>query len=223
MISGAAQLKCGISCYQWLVVVYLAWFSSLTHLSCLTLLRNYLHNRPAERTWRLVCMFVLVALLFFAFLPTVNYRWQLGRSAEGAGPPTPEDYAICYLKPMSRLDYDAHSMYWEGLNYHSHSEHTIVATSISIVLLFVGFVCRVFKLHQSFSKFLDHSIRRRISRSLRIPLRVVCDWCDVQGSPRSLKRYLLYRPLLALFLTARVSADTWNSMFFEVSFSPKSC
>ncbi|CAG7961411.1 unnamed protein product [Penicillium nalgiovense] len=216
MISGAAQLKCGISCYQWLVVVYLAWFSSLTHLSCLTLLRNYLHNRPAERTWRLVCMFVLVALLFFAFLPTVNYRWQLGRSAEDTGPPTPEDYAICYLKPMSRLDYRAHSLYWEGLNYHADSDHTIVATSISIVLLFVGFVCRVFKLHQSFSKFLDRNIRRRISRSLRIPLRVVCDWCDVQGSPRSLKRYLFYRPLLALFLTARVSADTWNSMFFEV-------
>ncbi|KAJ6189812.1 hypothetical protein N7519_004720 [Penicillium mononematosum] len=117
---------------------------------------------------------------------------------------------------MSRLGYRAHSLYWEGLNYHSHSEHTIVATSVSIVLLFVGFVCRVFKLHQSFSKFLDHSIRRRISRSLRIPLRVVYDWCHVQGSPQSLKRYLFYRPLLALFLTARVSADTWNSMFFEV-------
>jgi hypothetical protein len=80
-------------------------------------------------------MFVLVSLLFFAFLPTVNYRWQLGRSAEDTGPPTPEDYAICYLKPMSRLDYHAHSMYWEGLNYHSHSEHTIVATSTSYCYL----------------------------------------------------------------------------------------
>ncbi|OQE17691.1 hypothetical protein PENFLA_c023G07742 [Penicillium flavigenum] len=147
MISGAAQLKCGISCYQWLAVVYLAWFSSLTHLSCLTILRNYLHNRPSERTWRLVCTFVLVALLFFAFLPTFNYRWQLGHSAEDTGPPTPEDYAICYLKPMSRLDYRAHSLYWEGLNYHSHSEHTIVATSISIVWwLMISFIWGVERL-----------------------------------------------------------------------------
>jgi hypothetical protein len=180
MVSGVAQLKCGISCYQWLVVVYLAWFSSLTHLSCLTLLRNYLHNRPAERTWRLVCMFVLVVLLFFAFLPTANYRWQI--TDEYTGIPTPKDYAICYLKPMLRLDPHAHSYYWEGLNYYSYSEHAIIATSISLVLLCVGFMCRVVKLHRSFSKFLDHNIRRRISHSLRIPLRVVYGWCDVQRS-----------------------------------------
>ncbi|KAK9847366.1 hypothetical protein MYU51_019519 [Penicillium brevicompactum] len=58
IVSGAAQLKCGISTHQWQVLVYLAWFSSLTHLSCLTLLRNYLHQRPAERIWRLFCIFI---------------------------------------------------------------------------------------------------------------------------------------------------------------------
>ncbi|KAK9847314.1 hypothetical protein MYU51_019581 [Penicillium brevicompactum] len=57
IVSGAAQLKCGISTHQWQVLVYLAWFSSLTHLSCLTLLRNCLHQRPAERIWRLVFSF----------------------------------------------------------------------------------------------------------------------------------------------------------------------
>lgn len=46
LISGYAQLECGLSCYHWQVLVYLAWFSSLTHLSCLTLLRNYLCQSP---------------------------------------------------------------------------------------------------------------------------------------------------------------------------------
>lgn len=211
LISGGTQLKCGLSCYQWQMLVYLAWFSSLTHLSSLTLLRNYLHNRPAERGWRLFFMFVLVVLLIFAFIPTANYRWQYGYGWDETGVPTVADYAICYLKPVFRPNPPSQFFIDASL-----SEQSIMAMSISILLLFIGFICRVFKLHQSFSVFVDESIRGRLSHFLRMLLRAVYDWCDIRGSPRSLKRTLLYRPLLAVFLTLRVVLDTWNSMFFEV-------
>lgn len=39
LASGYAQLSSGISNYHWQMLVYLAWFSSLTHLSTLTVLR----------------------------------------------------------------------------------------------------------------------------------------------------------------------------------------
>ncbi|OQD73997.1 hypothetical protein PENANT_c191G11629 [Penicillium antarcticum] len=216
IVSGAAQLKCGISTYQWQVLVYLAWFSSLTHLSCLTLLRNYLHQRPAERIWRLICMFVLVVLLILAFLPTANYRWQYGYSAKSTGRPAPQDYAICYLIPVQRPDPAPNYMYVSVDNGHVLSDSSMMAMSISVVLVFVGFVCRVLKLHQSLSSFLARTIRGRISHMLRKPLRTIEGWCVTPSFLHSLQRLLLYRPLLALFLTLRILVDTWDSMFFEV-------
>lgn len=200
--------------------MYLAWFSSLTHLSCLTLLRNHLYQRPAERTWRLMCMFILVVLLILAFLPTANYGWQYGNSTE-ADRPGPQDYAVCYLKPSQRT-----SASYVSPSDHIPSDRAIIAMSISVILVFVGLLCRLFKLHQSLSSFVSETIRGRISHMLRTLLRAVHDWSDiVSGFPRSLKRLLVYRPFLALFLTARILVDTWDSMFFEVSplMSRKSC
>ncbi|KAJ5337496.1 uncharacterized protein N7506_005518 [Penicillium brevicompactum] len=226
IVSGAAQLKCGISTHQWQVLVYLAWFSSLTHLSCLTLLRNCLHQRPAERIWRLVCMFVLVVLLILAFLPTANYRWQYGYSAKSTGHPALQVYAICYLRPVQRPDPARNHMYASVDNGHAFSDSSIMAMSISVVLLFVGFVCRVLKMHQSLSYFFARTIRGSISRMLRKPLRTIEGWCVTPSFLHSLQRLLLYRPLLALFLTLRILVETWNSMFFEVGssmikFNPK--
>ena len=226
IVSGAAQLKCGISTHQWQVLVYLAWFSSLTHLSCLTLLRNYLHQRPAERIWRLFCMFVLVVLLILAFLPTANYRWQYGYSAKSTGRPALQDYAICYLRPVQRPDPAWNYMHASVDNGHAFSDSAIMAMSISVTLLFVGFVCRVFKMHQSLSYFFARTIRGSISRMLRKPLRTIEGWCVTPSFLHSLQRLLLYRPLLAIFLTLRILVDTWDSMFFEVSssmiqFNPK--
>ncbi|KAJ5240592.1 uncharacterized protein N7469_002183 [Penicillium citrinum] len=215
IVSGATQLRCGISTYQWQVLVYLAWFSSLTHLSCLTLLRRYLFQRRGERIWRLVCMAILVILLILALLPTANYRWQYNVYPLGPGPPSAKDYAICYLKPMKRIKESPGSLgsssFGEGYN-----DHATVAMSISVILLFIGFVSRVFKMHQSLSTLFGQTIRGKISHILRKILRSVECRCIPAGLFQNLKRLLLYRPLLALFLTARVIVDTWDSMFFEV-------
>ncbi|CAG7939896.1 unnamed protein product [Penicillium salamii] len=226
IVSGAAQLKCGISTYQWQVLVYLAWFSSLTHLSCLTLLRNYLHQRPAERIWRLICIFVLIVLLILALLPTANYRWQYGYPATPTGRPAPQDYAICYLKPGQGRDTIPNAGF-ASIDYgqsrpgspsygHTLSGNSTMAMCISVVLMSVGFICRVLKLHQCLSNLLTRSIRDRSSHMLRKPLRTIEGWCVTPSFLHSMQRLLLYRPLLALFLTLRILVDTWDSMFFEV-------
>lgn len=215
VISGATQLKCGISTYQWQVLVYLAWFSSVTHLSCLTLLRNYLHQRPAERIWRLVCMFILVVLLSLAFLPTANYRWQYA-PPNGSGRPAPQDYAICYLRPISRLNDAMDESPTLVPNDHSFSEHAIIAMSISVILMSVGFFSRVLKLYQSTATFLSKTVRGKVSTMIRKPLRMIDRSCDGSNFFQNLKRLLVYRPFLALFLTARILVDIWDSMFFEV-------
>ncbi|KAL4915264.1 hypothetical protein BDW62DRAFT_188963 [Aspergillus aurantiobrunneus] len=90
LISGYSQLRCGLYSYHWLVIGRLAWFSSLTHLSCLTFLRNYLYNQKPQRQWRLLFMFVLVIMLITAMVSTGSY------DIEGFSFALPRGgYAIC--------------------------------------------------------------------------------------------------------------------------------
>jgi hypothetical protein len=100
LISGYAQLRCGISTYHWQVMVWLAWFSSLTHMACLTFLRNYLYTHPSERLWRLFGMLSIAGLLFVAMLPTFNFN--LLQYNDKTMHPTPADQTICYFRPGIR-------------------------------------------------------------------------------------------------------------------------
>ncbi|WQF80709.1 hypothetical protein CDEST_05723 [Colletotrichum destructivum] len=75
LVSGFWSLKHGpgLSAYHWKMVVSLAWFSSVTHLSALTFLRSYLAKHPAGRLWRLGLMLILLVLLSVAFIPTGHF------------------------------------------------------------------------------------------------------------------------------------------------------
>lgn len=74
-----------ISAYHWHMVAYLAWFSNLTHVSCLTLLRADFHRYQSQRRWRLSFMFILWVTLLAAIGPTLWFNWPhmaiLSRSA----------------------------------------------------------------------------------------------------------------------------------------------
>ncbi|KAA8566165.1 hypothetical protein EYC84_008767 [Monilinia fructicola] len=62
LIAGYAQLSCSIDAYHWQIMASLAWFSSVTHLTTLTLLQDYLKQRPALRILRV--FWLLVAVLW---------------------------------------------------------------------------------------------------------------------------------------------------------------
>ncbi|KAJ2979292.1 hypothetical protein NQ176_g3350 [Zarea fungicola] len=147
LISGYLQLNCGLSAYHWQMLVNLAWFSSLTHLSCLTFLRSYLYHRHVERTWRLIAMGLLIVLLVFALIPTGNYAWgpagSNSRSASATPGPTPSDYARChyFYGPRDIVD-----------------NLTFVSMILSVLLVVCGFLIRLVKLH-----------RRLISEALQDP------------------------------------------------------
>ncbi|WDK16565.1 hypothetical protein CGRA01v4_07848 [Colletotrichum graminicola] len=65
------------------MVVYIAWFSSVTHLSALTFLRAYLAKHFDGRLWRLALLSVLLILLFVAVVPTGHIEF-LGHEGFGA-------------------------------------------------------------------------------------------------------------------------------------------
>jgi hypothetical protein len=135
LVSGYAQLTCGLSAYHWQVVVYLAWFSSLTHLSCLSVLRSYLYKRPRERLWRWIAMAVIIVVLVTAIIPTGNFNWFGDPFNDTTNQqllqPPPGSNAICFYRhPVPK------------------SSKAYPSMVISTLLLILGFFNRVVKLHK---------------------------------------------------------------------------
>ena len=209
LISGYVQLRCGIRAFHWQIIVLLAWFSTITHLSCLTFLRNHLYNRPAERECRLVAMGLMLLMLLVATIPTGGYDWlDLWAGSSPNNFPLPHSYAICYLTPAFDQIYI--------MDYEDIGAMAFWTMVISVVSLILGFIYRVIRLHKSLSVSVIGQTRETCSEKARNYLRRSYAKMGMQTSGLTFKRLFLYRPLLALFFTARISLDLWSSMFIEV-------
>lgn len=201
LISGFKQLYDGLSTYHWMAIICLAWFSNVTHLACLTLLRNYLYNHPIERVWRLLSMAALAILLLTALSFTGDYEWT---SAEW-NKKSPSillvtiDPAMCHLGTRSRSSYSYYAMI------------------VSMVLIIFGFVARILKLFKPISIGICGRIRSWLSIRAHSLLRVAYDRLCSKCSSHSLKRSLLYRPLLTIFLIGQLFLESWSSTSLEVS------
>lgn len=196
LISGFAQLWCGLSTYHWVVIVELAWFSSLTHLSCLTLLRQHLSSRGSERELRLFAMGLIAMLLVIGLGFTGNYSWMLN-PAEHEHVPSMNSYAACYLQ-VPPGDGEA-----------------FLSMIFSVLLIALPFVSRIVKLHRMLSVNIFGMAGAYLRFHARRPLQVVFKWCS-NSSHGSLKRTLIYYPIFAVFLELKFIVDFWSSMLVEV-------
>lgn len=183
----------------------MAWFSSLTHLSCLTFLRNYLYNRKPQRQWRVALMLLLIIMLITAMAPTARYdtSWNV---YSGGNDPQPSDYAICWFSTLPA----------------AYPLDALLSVVVLALPAGVGFLPRAIKLHKPLSDVMA-KMRASISQPLRRLLWVLCRW---KGCPRRLQRFTgntLYYLVLAFLLSLRLTADHFSSMFFEVSINVISC
>ncbi|KAH7093346.1 hypothetical protein FB567DRAFT_173148 [Paraphoma chrysanthemicola] len=74
LTSGFARLRCGMSTFHWQRIVNLAWFSSVTHLCCLTFLREHLRRNRVLQIWRIPGMVALTFMLMVALVTTLSYE-----------------------------------------------------------------------------------------------------------------------------------------------------
>ncbi|RAK78961.1 uncharacterized protein BO72DRAFT_62199 [Aspergillus fijiensis CBS 313.89] len=217
LITGASQLRGGLSTFNWNAVISLAWFSVMTNLICLTILRNYLHNHSGDRAWRIffvgaLCLFLVIGLGF-----TGNYNWITDRQiplppnssdkdlmcdshalSEGF-PPAIDDAATCYLlaKPEAT----------EGF----------LSMLLAVLLIIFSFISRTVRLSRSISVNWLGRFRIGLRLWVHAGLKYVHDWSDAAKSPRGLKSTLFYLPTLALTLTAHLLVKGFTSMLAEVS------
>ena len=75
LVSAYVQIFCGLQVYHWQVALDLALFSSITHLTTLTCLRDYFRKRKSLRTIRLVFMATIGIMLTVA-LGTTGYEFR---------------------------------------------------------------------------------------------------------------------------------------------------
>lgn len=215
LISGYAQMSKDLSSYHWMVIVDLAWFSSLTHLACLTVLRNFFYSHPLQRAGRLFFMGVLAILLIVGLSWTGNYTWvSLNYSMSSRQFPeyplslhsTDRVMAVTYPATCRSFpDPVEDTLNWSYLSM-----------LLSIVLIALGFLGRIVKLYRILSVGLCARLRFWAIFRVRNCLQWGFSRCCLNTSPRSLRRTLVYRPLLAVFVTVELGLDWWSSFLLEV-------
>ncbi len=199
--SGYAQLSHRLSVYHWQMIIYLAWFSSLTHLTTLTILRQHFRDNPEARLWRAVLMLIMVTMLGIALLPSGDAFW-LG---ENLGDQVGRLPALCYFKrliarsPEERFEPDP------------------VQTGsmlISILVLFSGFSTRLIKLSRHATDFIKLWVRTKPGKILRNAMND-----SIQHVGRAQATWYWKVKLMVLEITYvffRASFDIYESILWEV-------
>ena len=202
LTSGYAQLRCGISSYHWQMIIYLAWFSSLTHLTTLTVLRQYFRDNPAPRLWRAVLMLVMVTMLGFALLPSGDYWWFTTEDDYYNTAPLP---ALCFFRRLvARSPEERFAL----------AELSTGSMLTSVLVLFSGYLTRLVKLSRKATAFTKLWIRTKPGRMLRKSLRSSIQRADKPNA--TIYWRLKHIVLETAYVLLRACFDIYESTLWEV-------
>lgn len=231
LISGFVQLPKGIQTYHWQLIVYVAWFSSTTHISAMTSMRSFLCTRHLEKSVRFGLMICLLVMLIIALIPTMffdwaNTFWPSYCSAALTSSPT-----ICFFDIANGKKLSTHSeLEWcRDLGIGTPYNPAGQAMVLSLVLLLFGFLSRSVKLFQPLSKAIHVYFRQPVSKFAQRVLvcLLVSRKTATSSSPMTrhttsgTKVYMkvFRQPCVAVFLSFRITADLMGSMLAEVKFN----
>lgn len=208
LASGYFQLcsensNAGIVSYDWQIIVYLGWFSSLTHLTTLTALRKYMIEHPTIRLWRLLLMLTIVVMLIIALIPTMQLGWfyspRLGRQSGGGV------YAGCYYRSL-------------GKPYYQVDTDGLLSMIISLVVLTAGYVSKTIKLFPKQSNFVRWLFRTAPGNWWKRRLDKIYRRSKQKRETGCLGNFdrIRYRGELSLLLSAKAILDLYHSVVWEV-------
>jgi hypothetical protein len=149
IIGGLSQLEWGLQVYHFLEVGNLAWFSTMTHILTLTVLRDTIRTNQRLRILRIISMGILVVLLLCVMAP-IGYLVSPSSAEASYGhyPIRPEFPAWCLYRP---------SIEWESSLFgprefsvpeygpidHSTSGYNIAYTVLTFGIIIYGYLSRV--------------------------------------------------------------------------------
>lgn len=192
------QLVQHLPSYYWQIGVYLAWFSSHTHLTSITVLRKFFRDHPPIRIWRVALMLAMVILLAVALLPTGDSYWIVDQKGHFIGGVP----ALCHFQRLkdstdfSVLDNQGFTML------------------ISLLILFFGYTTRILKLSARTTAWIGKWLRVKPGNVIKRGL----DACYIRILSQNSTRlwYIPYLTLETLLVLGRASFDAFESMLWEV-------
>jgi hypothetical protein len=211
LVSGYTQLPCSLSAYHWQVIVHLARFSSLTHLTTLTALQVFFFKYHILAYWRVFFMGCTIVLLGTAL-------WSTGHipqdpSLRKAVLPIP---AQCLF---STADFDEAS----AAGFHEARTSQVpfngLLVLLSLYILSISYISRVISLFGYTSTIAQRWLRMKPGNLLKkVIIRIL------ERSNRSKATFRNLWTLLALIITTiyvllKVMFEIGQSMFWEVSSS----
>lgn len=215
LISGYSQLPCGISIYHWQIVVDLAWFSSLTHLTTMTALRRFFHDRPDMAVWRVILMGSTIVLLGSALGPTgyVSIGSIERNSVAKIAVP-----AICLY---SRIGYqEAVSSYSVDSidNGNRLRPFNTLFIFLSLSFLWVSYATRAVTLFRHSTEFAKTWLRDKPGDQVKVYF-IACFTKSKDSSTSRFKSLwsLLSRILFLAYVVGKATYDIGESMLWEVS------
>ncbi|KAF6827571.1 hypothetical protein CPLU01_09040 [Colletotrichum plurivorum] len=190
LISCYILLQCGLDAYHWQIAMYLGWFSAVTHLSGLTVLRRYLNTYVWTKYVRYSLMLSLLVLLIVGLVPTLCFFRQ--------------GYEYWNLRGNEKWLPDLEMTgQWQAMVF-------------SVVQLIFGFGTRSVKLFPTLSRTIQTGIRRPLSDRLKKLLLNLSRSRSSNEHHKMLKTKLILKPALAVFFACRITADMFSSTLFEV-------
>ena len=204
LASGYSQLICSLSSYHWQILVYLGWFSTLTHLTTLTILREYLQENPGIRTWRVLLMLLTFVLLVIALLPTGDSKWLFWPPLDPS-PYTDGVPVLCFFKILGVGGRE---------NQFTNDPDQTSTMVISIVVLCFGYMTRLIKISAWATNFTNQWCREWPGNLLKRRLAETESRSLLPGASLywKLKRIVLG----TIYLALRASLDLYSSLLWEI-------
>jgi hypothetical protein len=208
-IGGLSQISGGLPLYHWQPVVNLAWFSTMTHLITLTVLREEIRPNSAIKILRIIAMGVLIVMLTFAIIP-IGYVTNDGSSLQ-PGNSFPTDY---FYHP---------SVVWGDVysGARIHPSYNWIYVSLAISILSFGFSTQINGLLTDLSIFqtLLRIPEGRTWKLIEKTSDMLLDKLEfISLTNRSLVLLVSvgYKFLHAVYAILSASNDVYQSKFWEV-------
>lgn len=218
--------QCGLDAYHWQMIVHLAWFSAVTHLSGLFALRGYVVSRRWTKYGRLGFMFILMIMLLVATFPTLFFDWredwrdsweEINDWPRIITMARQNSRAVCFFNINYVIQLRNHLVAGPFISRHlMENSHQFQAVVFSMFLLAFGFVSRLVKLSGPLSRTFSVLIREPLSAMGQKLLRKSMS-CQPLCLPSSLWHNAMQQPALASFIMIRVFTELISSMLAEVS------
>jgi hypothetical protein len=210
LVSGYTQLSCSLSTYHWQIVVYLAWFSSLTHLTTLTALREFFRENPTLSYWRVVFMGLTMALLASALIP-IGYVSNTSS--------TPETVPATCLFSSQTFNEAFNTEFFIDNGTVGLENYNLMFMLLTLLFLFVSYISRVIGL---FSKSSNIALKAlRIKPGCRWKKIIVSILQRANESESVIHRrfcYTLSLTMMTVYVMIKVMLEIGQSMFWEVCF-----